>query len=118
MSRHLWQPRQASAAAKPLEQRRERLVHLLTGADADILRFSEAFDDAVKLFDAAANELFGMKAFRFAAVVAAVMLAISTSPASACAGGGWKILHLEWLCCWIWGNDRKGCTQPKPATTP
>ena len=36
-----------------------------------------------------------MKAFRYASIVAAVMLAITTSPASACAGGGWKMLHLE-----------------------
>ena len=50
-----------------------------------------------------------MKAFRYAAMVAAVMLAVTTSSASACAGGGWRILHLEWLCCWIWGNNHKGC---------
>jgi len=59
-----------------------------------------------------------MKAFRYAAMVAAVMLAVTTSPASACAGGGWRILHLEWLCCWIWGNDRKGCKQPDPGKSP
>jgi hypothetical protein len=51
-----------------------------------------------------------MQTFRNVAVVAAVML-VTTAPASACAGGGWKILHLECLCCWIWGNDRKGCKQ-------
>jgi len=49
------------------------------------------------------------------AMVATVMLAITTAPASACAGGGWKVLHLEWLCCWIWGNDRKGCKASEPA---
>jgi hypothetical protein len=54
-----------------------------------------------------------MKAFRYAASSAAITLVLSASPASACAGGGWKILHLEWLCCWIWGNDRKGCKQPE-----
>ena len=56
---------------------------------------------------------FTMKTFRNAAMVAAVMLAVTTSPASACAGGGWRILHLEWLCCWIWGNNHKGCKQPE-----
>jgi len=59
-----------------------------------------------------------MKAFRYAAMVAAVMLAVTTSPASACAGGGWRILHLEWLCCWIWGNNHKGCKQPEPGNSP
>ena len=57
---------------------------------------------------------FTMKTFRNAAMVAAVMLAVTTSPASACAGGGWRILHLEWLCCWIWGNNHKGCKQTEP----
>jgi hypothetical protein len=59
-----------------------------------------------------------MKTFRNAAMVAAVMLAVATSPASACAGGGWKILHLEWLCCWIWGDNHKGCKQPEPGKSP
>jgi bifunctional non-homologous end joining protein LigD len=38
---------------KPLEERRARLEGLLAGADADLLRFSEAFDDAEKLLAAA-----------------------------------------------------------------
>ena len=38
---------------EPLEDRRARLEHLLSGADADLLRFSEAFDDAEKLLAAA-----------------------------------------------------------------
>lgn len=59
-----------------------------------------------------------MKTFRNAAMVAAVMLAVTTSPASACAGGGWRILHLEWLCCWIWGDNHKGCKQPEPGKSP
>ena len=59
-----------------------------------------------------------MKTFRNAAMVAAVMLAVTTSPASACAGGGWRILHLEWLCCWIWGNNHKGCKQPESGKPP
>ena len=59
-----------------------------------------------------------MKTFRNAAMVAAVMLAVTPSPASACAGGGWRILHLEWLCCWIWGDNHKGCKQPEPGKSP
>jgi len=59
-----------------------------------------------------------MKPFRNVAIVAAVMLAATTSPAAACAGGGWKILHLEWLCCWVWGNDRKGCKQTETQQRP
>jgi bifunctional non-homologous end joining protein LigD len=38
---------------EPLEERRARLEGLLAGADADLLRFSEAFDDAGKLLAAA-----------------------------------------------------------------
>ena len=38
---------------EPLEHRRERLHSLLSGADADLLRFSEAFDDPLKLLEAA-----------------------------------------------------------------
>jgi bifunctional non-homologous end joining protein LigD len=38
---------------EPLGQRRERLLHLLSGADQDLLRFSESFDDAEKLLAAA-----------------------------------------------------------------
>ena len=38
---------------EPLEERRARLEGLLAGADADLLRFSEAFDDAEKLLAAA-----------------------------------------------------------------
>jgi bifunctional non-homologous end joining protein LigD len=38
---------------KPLEERRARLEGLIAGADADLLRFSEAFDDAEKLLAAA-----------------------------------------------------------------
>ena len=52
--------------------------------------------------------LYDEKTFRNAA-----MVAVTTSPASACAGGGWRILHLEWFCCWIWGNNHKGCKQPE-----
>ena len=40
---------------EPLEQRRERLLHLLSGADQDLLRFSESFDDADKLLAATAR---------------------------------------------------------------
>jgi bifunctional non-homologous end joining protein LigD len=40
---------------EPLEQRRERLLHLLSGADQDLLRFSEGFDDADKLLAATAR---------------------------------------------------------------
>jgi bifunctional non-homologous end joining protein LigD len=36
-----------------LEDRRARLEHLLSGADADLLRFSEAFEDPIKLLEAA-----------------------------------------------------------------
>ena len=64
------------------------------------------------------SAFFTMKTTRIAAVVAAVMLTVTTSPASACAGGGWKTLHLEWLCCWIWGNNHKGCKQPEPGKSP
>jgi bifunctional non-homologous end joining protein LigD len=39
--------------SEPLEDRRARLEALLAGADADLLRFSEAFDDPVKLLEAA-----------------------------------------------------------------
>ena len=39
--------------SEPLEERRARLEALLAGADADLLRFSEAFDDAEKLLLAA-----------------------------------------------------------------
>ena len=38
---------------EPLEERRARLERLLAGADADLLRFSEAFDNAEKLLAAA-----------------------------------------------------------------
>jgi bifunctional non-homologous end joining protein LigD len=38
---------------EPLDSRRERLELLLAGADGDLLRFSEAFDDPVKLLEAA-----------------------------------------------------------------
>jgi bifunctional non-homologous end joining protein LigD len=38
---------------EPLEERRARLEGLLGGADADLLRFSEAFDDPEKLLAAA-----------------------------------------------------------------
>ena len=38
---------------EPLEERRARLEGLLAGADGDLLRFSEAFDDAEKLLAAA-----------------------------------------------------------------
>jgi bifunctional non-homologous end joining protein LigD len=38
---------------EPLEKRRARLESLLAGADGDLLRFSEAFDDAEKLLAAA-----------------------------------------------------------------
>jgi len=37
----------------PLEERRARLHQLLSGADGDLLRFSEAFDDPEKLLAAA-----------------------------------------------------------------
>ena len=40
---------------EPLEQRRDRLLHLLSGADQDLLRFSEGFDDADKLLAATAR---------------------------------------------------------------
>ncbi len=40
---------------EPLEQRRHRLLHLLSGADQDLLRFSEGFDDADKLLAATAR---------------------------------------------------------------
>jgi bifunctional non-homologous end joining protein LigD len=40
---------------EPLEQRRERLLYLLSGADQDLLRFSESFDDADKLLAAIAR---------------------------------------------------------------
>ena len=39
--------------AEPLEERRARLEALLAGADQDLLRLSESFDDAVKLLEAA-----------------------------------------------------------------
>ena len=39
--------------AEPLEERRARLEVLLAGADQDLLRLSEAFDDAEKLLAAA-----------------------------------------------------------------
>ena len=39
--------------AEPLEERRARLETLLAGADQDLLRLSEAFDDPVKLLEAA-----------------------------------------------------------------
>ena len=39
--------------AEPLERRRSRLEQLLAGADQDLLRFSEAFDDPEKLLAAA-----------------------------------------------------------------
>ena len=42
---------------EPLEERRARLEALLAGADADLLRFSEAFDDAEKLLAAAPRAL-------------------------------------------------------------
>ena len=38
---------------EPLEQRRARLEVLLAGADGDLLRLSEAFDDPMKLLEAA-----------------------------------------------------------------
>jgi bifunctional non-homologous end joining protein LigD len=38
---------------EPLEERRARLEGLLGGADVDLLRFSEAFDDPEKLLAAA-----------------------------------------------------------------
>ena len=38
---------------EPLEERRARLEGLLAGAHGDLLRFSEAFDDAEKLLAAA-----------------------------------------------------------------
>ena len=38
---------------EPLEHRRERLQALLANADGDLLRFSESFDDPVKLLEAA-----------------------------------------------------------------
>jgi bifunctional non-homologous end joining protein LigD len=41
---------------EPLEERRARVEALLAGADADLFRFSKAFDDAEKLL-AAAHEL-------------------------------------------------------------
>jgi bifunctional non-homologous end joining protein LigD len=37
----------------PLEERRARLHQLLCGADGDLLRFSESFDDPDKLLAAA-----------------------------------------------------------------
>ena len=40
---------------EPLEQRRARLEGLLARADGDLLRFSEAFDDAEELLGAAAQ---------------------------------------------------------------
>jgi hypothetical protein len=40
---------------EPLDDRRDRLEHLLSGADADLLRFSEAFDQPVQLLEAAIN---------------------------------------------------------------
>ena len=40
---------------EPLEQRRERLLDLLSGAGQDLLRFSESFDDADKLLAATAR---------------------------------------------------------------
>jgi bifunctional non-homologous end joining protein LigD len=40
---------------EPLEHRRARLEALLAGADADLLRFSEAFDDPEKLLAADSN---------------------------------------------------------------
>ena len=40
---------------EPLEQRRERLLQLLSGTDEDLLRLSEAFDDADKLLAATAR---------------------------------------------------------------
>ena len=39
--------------AEPLEERRARLETLLAGADQDLLRLSESFDDPVKLLEAA-----------------------------------------------------------------
>lgn len=38
---------------EPLEERRARLEVLLAGADQDLLRLSEAFDDPMKLLEAA-----------------------------------------------------------------
>ena len=38
---------------EPLEERRARLEALLAGADQDLLRLSEAFDDPMKLLEAA-----------------------------------------------------------------
>ena len=38
---------------EPLEKRRARLQTILRGADADLLRLSESFDDPVKLLEAA-----------------------------------------------------------------
>jgi bifunctional non-homologous end joining protein LigD len=40
---------------EPFDQRRERLLHLLSGADQDLLRFSESFEDADKLLAATAR---------------------------------------------------------------
>jgi bifunctional non-homologous end joining protein LigD len=39
--------------AEPLDHRRARLNRLLSAADGDILRFSEAFEDPIKLLEAA-----------------------------------------------------------------
>ena len=39
--------------SEPLEQRRERLQVLLASSDGDLLRFSESFDDPIKLLGAA-----------------------------------------------------------------
>ena len=47
------QPPSSSVRYEPLKERRARLETLLAGADADVLRFSEAFDDAEKLLAAA-----------------------------------------------------------------
>jgi bifunctional non-homologous end joining protein LigD len=44
---------------EPLEQRRERLRQLLSGADQDLLRYSDAFDDGEKLLEAAVR--FGLE---------------------------------------------------------